>query len=445
MPQLSESGRIVSLISVQRGYPYLAQPGDSSWTSTSNATGDDPPLIVSGRVFMAPNNQYMYFADGTNYVRYRPETNTTERWAASYGVLPVDSLNNTPRLICTWRGRTVLSGLLLDPQNVFFSRVNDPTDFEYFPADETRQSPSQAVALSAAPQGVVGDPVHCLIPYTDDVLILGCSDSIYQLTGDPMANGQLALVTKAIGMAWGQPYCMDPYGTIYFVSSKLGIFTMRPGQLPVRISQPIEQLVQEVNTGTNVVCAVWDDRYQLARFFFTPAASPAASTHLVFEARTQSWWQVAHANVLHDPICAAVLDGNRPEDRVAAIGSWDGYVRYYDPAAEDDDGTAIAAEVVVGPINTKDLDDVMLENLQALMGEDSGDVTYRVYAGTSAEAALAAAAVKSGTWTAGRNLLSPIRVAAHAVYVKVSGSVRFIFEQLRGKVSTRGMVRRRAH
>lgn len=444
MPQLSQSGRIVSLIAVSQGLPFLAQPGDTSWTSVSNGTGDDPPLIFDGQVFMAPNNQKMYFADGVNWVRYDPLTNTAERWSASYGALPVDSQNNTPRLICTWRGRTVLSGLILDPQAVFMSRVDDATDFDYFPVAD-RQSPAQAVALTLAPQGQVGDIVTCLIPYTDDVLLIGCSDSIYQLTGDPMANGQLALVTKAIGMAWGQPYCMDPYGTIYFVSSKLGIFTMRPGQLPVRISQPIEQLVQAVNTGDNVVCAVWDDRYQLARFFFTPAAAPGATTHLVFEARTQSWWQVAHANTLHDPICCAVLDGNRPEDRVACIGSWDGYVRFYDADADDDDGTPIASSVVIGPVTTKNLDDVLLKDLQAVLGEDSGAVTYSVYVGSTAEEALGTTPVDTGTWEAGRNLTDHVRYAGHAVYVKLSSTSRWAMEQIRGRMVLTGKVRRRGY
>lgn len=442
MPQFSQSGRVVSLVKVQQGDVYYLTPGDTTWTAATNNTGDDPPLNFSGVMASAANVEKLWFADGVNWVYYDARENSVERWSPSAGALPVDSLNNKPRLICTWRGRTVLSGLLLDPANWFMSRVNDPTDFDYGPENP---DPTQAIAGNNGPQGLVGDAVTALIPYSDDVLIFGCDSSIFMMQGDPMAGGQIDRVTDAIGMAWDRAWAKDPYGVVYFVSNKTGIYTLIPGQKPQRISQPVEAFLQNIDTGQYVIRVGYNDRDQSMHFFFTYAAEPLATTHLVYELRSGSWFTEVFANTDHNPICLTTFDGNLPGDRVMLLGAWDGYVRAFDPDADDDDGTAIASEVVLGPLLTKDFDEVMLKDLQAILGNDSGEVEYAVHAGATAELALAANPVATGAWSAGRNLLSPVRAAAHALYVKLSSTERWAMEQIRARMATTGRVRGRGY
>ena len=108
------------------------------------------------------NIQKVWFADGTNWCYYDPTTNAVSTWTANFGALPgvIGSLN-TPRLICTWRGRTVLSGLIDDPENWFMSAVGDPTDWDYAgqiltPGSMASTTPTQAVAGENAPQGTAG-------------------------------------------------------------------------------------------------------------------------------------------------------------------------------------------------------------------------------------------------------------------------------------------------
>ena len=45
-------------------------------------------------------------------ISYNPATDTVDDWTASAGTLPADGDSNTPRLICNWRNRIVLSGLM---------------------------------------------------------------------------------------------------------------------------------------------------------------------------------------------------------------------------------------------------------------------------------------------------------------------------------------------
>ncbi len=223
----------------------------------------------------------------------------------------------------------------------------------------------------------------------------------------------------------------------------MGIYSLQAGGLPQRISQPIESLLKLVNTGTYTVRLIWDDRFQGLHVFVTYTASQSANQHFFYEARTGAWWQDTFANQAHNPLCVCTLDGNLPTDRVALIGSWDGYVRYLNPAATTDDGSNIIGEVVIGPILTKDMDEVMLHEIQAVMSENSGSVTFRVYVGNTAEAALASAAVVTGTWASSRNLANFVRRAGHAIYVRISATTPWAMESIRCRIESLGKVRRR--
>ncbi len=440
MVQLSQAGRVVTLIAVSQGNVYYVSAGGTEWTQATNETGDTPPLIYTGVIHTTVMNRAIWFADGVNWVYFDASDYTVKRWAATAGSLPVDTDGNRPRLICTWRGRMVMAGVLNDPQMWYMSRTSVPTDFNYFP-EET--SPDQPVAGNNSPLGLIGDVVTALIPYNDDILIVGGDHNIYMFNGDPMAGGQIDLLSDSMGIAWGQAWCKDPSGNLYFFSNRTGIYTMVPGSQPIRISQQVEQLLLDVDTGTNVIRMMWNDRFQGLHVFITPAISAQATTHLFWEQRTNAWWQDVFANKRHNPVASCVFDGNLTNDRVALIGSWDGYVRAFDHTAEDDDGSLIVSEVLIGPLVSKNLDELLLKDLQAVLGETSGDVTYEVFSGKTAEAALSRASVGSGTWGSGRNLLSLVRAAGHALYVRVTSTNRWSLETIRARFAGTGAVRRR--
>lgn len=443
MPQLSQSGRVVTLVVVSQGNVFTANPGDTVWTAATNNTGSNPPLAFTGILYSTQLNQKTYFADGSNWIFYDASDNSVNRWSPSAGTLPIDSDGNLPRLICTWRGRIVLAGWLSDPQNWAMSAVDDATNWDFAPVPITV---TQAVIGTAAPQGLVGDVVTSLVPYSDDVLILGGDHTLWMFSGDPMDGGKIDRISDSIGMAWGIPWCKDPYGNVFFVSNRMGIYSFLPGsgQVPIRISQPIEPLLDNVDTGDTAIRLMWDDNFQGLHVFMTPTAAPAAATHFFFEQRAGAWWVDTFANNNMNPLGCVVLDGNTPGDRVALISSWDGFVRAISPTAVDDDGTPIQSSVTLGPVLTPDLDDVLLKDVQGVLGSSSGSVQYGVYVGTTAEIALASSAVQTGTWTAGRNATTYIRRAAHAIYVTISATAAWSMEAVRLRIESQGKVRRRS-
>jgi hypothetical protein len=443
--QTSNSGRVVTLVAVVQGQIRVMNAGETAWTTPTNNTGNNPPLNFTGVMQSAPNQQKLYFADGVNWVYYQPSNNTINTWSASAGTLPVDGSSNKPRLICTWRGRTVLSGLLEDSHNWFMSAVDDPTDFDYSPTDVVA---TQAVAGNNGPLGVIGDVVTGLVSWSDDVLIFLGDSTIWQMTGDPMDGGHLDLITDAIGCAWGKAWCKDPDGNVYFFGNHPSVYTMRPSQQPQRLSDPIARLLRDVNTGENTIRMAWNDHAKGLHVFISDTEESQATTHYFWEQRTGAWWQDEFAEADMNPLALTVFDGNQPQDRVLLIGSWDGYVRAIDPDAVNDDGVAIESEVWLGPILTPDMDEVMLHEMQGVLAVDSGDVTVEVYTGFTAEQARASAVVDTFTLSydadlGGRNQSEYPRVAAHAVYLRLIGTNRWALEQIRCRVHSLGAVRRR--
>ncbi len=257
-------------------------------------------------------------------------------------------------------------------------------------------------------------------------------------------------------MAWGAPWCRGPDGTLYFFSNRCGIFAMQPGQgAPQRISQQIEQLLTSINTGTYTIRMIWDDRFQGLHVFVTKTGTQTAATHYFWEQRAGAgyntpggaWWTDTFANSAHNPLTCTVFDGNDADDRRPLIGSWDGYVRFIDPEGLDDDGYDIESNVILGPLLTKDFDELLCKSLQGILAATSGDVEYAVYVGATAEVALASEPVVTGTWSQssgnGRNLTNLVRRSGHAIYVGLSASAPWALEGIRLAFAGTGKVRRR--
>lgn len=439
--QPSQQGRIVFVWAAQAGVLYFFPAGGTVWLTPTNTTGNTPPMNASGLFYGAVNILKGWFIDGTNATTYNPDTNTLSAWTASAGTFPVDGSGNKPRLICTWRSRTILAGILGDPATIFASKVGDPTNFDYAPAVPV--PPTSAWSTTTGNQGQAGDSVTALIPYTDDLLIVGMEQRIAIFRGDPMAGGQFDLMTTTTGIAWGMAWCMDPLGVVYFFGSRGGVFGFVPGNQPQRISQAVDPFLQDTNMGENAITMAWDERRKELRVYITLLATPQTTTHYVWESDTNSWWQDVRTDTNMNPLCVAVMDGNESQQRVVLEGGFDGWVRYMSGDATDDDGTAFTSSITIGPFLTNLADDVMISELQAVMGAGSADVTFAVYVGPTAEEALVSSPVVTGTWVAGRNYTNLVRRTAHALYVVITSTGRWALESVRVKLGTQGVVRQR--
>ncbi len=469
--QSSASGRIVNVVKVQVGKVYTAVPGATAWTSTTNASSNEPELNSSGIVQSAAHFGKLYFVDGTNYCYIDPADNTVRDFDASTaGSLPADSNGRRARLIWSWRGRLQMSAVPGSPHTIYSSATDDVHDWE----DAASVAPGATGVLQTAgyiqsPQsqyGAPGDIVTCGIPYSNDVLIIGCNSRIYLQQGDPLAGGWLHLVTDSIGMLFGSPWCRLPDGRVIFFSNRGGVYSLFPtaGQVPTLLSEGISGELDAINTGTKTVHLQWNDREACVEIFITPTGTNAASTHYVLEVATNAFYRRTFANIGHNPLCSTVLDGNGPEDRVVLIGCRDGYVRVIDPEADTDDGVPIESRVLIGPILTPMMDELRVDQLQAVLGEnddedefDDPEVRACVLVGRTPEEALDETVpvgdtleavrerkrIEAGVLGPGLSPTFPVRAAGKAVYLELTSEKRWAMENVRLRIAPTGGVRRR--
>lgn len=400
----------------------------------SSALNNAAPYVFSTQL-----GTKMFWADGQNYVVLDALTGLVTPWTLTAGTFPRDKAGNGCRLIETWNGRLCLSGLPLDSQNWFMSAVSNPLDFNIgvFPATAT-----MAVFGNDSPLGLLGAPVMCMIPYVDNTMIFGLSHQIWLLQGDPQNGGSFVLVTDKIGMPFGRPWCKDPNGQVYFMSSRQGIFKITPGALPVPVSQNISPLFDNLNLSANIIRLEWDTQARGFGVWITPIAG-GPTTNYFYEDRVSAWWPDAYGAPGMNPNCVKAMDGDSPNQRTMFLGCQDGFIRSVNPTATMDDYLPIASFVYLGPIGTRDLDVVKLKALHTRLAAASSPVTFSVYVGNSAESAFNSQPVMKGTWTAGHNPTTYIRYSGTAVYIRIDCSGPWANEIIQMVYRKEGLVQRR--
>lgn len=348
------------LIAVNDGFVWIGTPSPTN--TIGKALGQSTALLSSTPfVSMAavnftslvgstdPNaiNSAVYIVDGvTPHIRalnLATSTMTT--------LVPKSSTNLPPStvgLCCNWRGRLVLAGDPANPQNFYMSRQGDPSDWDYSQSD-----PAAAVAGNLSRSGQIGEPIISLIPYTDDIMLIGCSNSLWMIQGDPADGGSIVRVSDQMGIVGKDAWCVDPQGTLYFIASG-GLYSVKPIW---EMYQPPQLLTAEsmnqffVNQPWNniKISMVWDADHHYLHMYFTNTIGTLLSTHLIWDNRTGGLWpQVMGATL--GPTSAILYNGdNSVTDRAVLLGGWDGYIRKFDYTATDDDGFNINSRVILGP------------------------------------------------------------------------------------------------
>ena len=327
-------------------------------------------------------------------------------------------------LIAVWGGRIVLSGLETDPNNIFMSAVGDPFDFDYAPDTATVQ---QAVAGNVTSgYGKNPDIVTALIPYTDDVMLIGGSHSIRRLVGNPAEGGINVSVTDITGIAFGKAWCQSPEGIIYFFGSRGGIYRINPENgIPNRLtSMTIDERLSDTNLDENIVTLEWDDRAIAVRVYISPI-NGSGTVNYAWDVRNEAWWPFTYANSDHNPFSVHLLAGNTAADRSILEYGQDGYVRFIDVDSNTDDGNAIESFVYIGPFSG-----MMLVELYATLSESSGSVTWAICSASSMERALDIAPRITGRIKGGRNACQWPRGFIEHGYLRLSSSGPWAMEQL---------------
>jgi len=328
--------------------------------------------------------------------------------------------NTAGRLIESWDGRVVISGLRTDPHNYFMAAKGDPDDFDYAPANTTEL---QAVTGGVGVVGKIPDIINSMIPYSDDILIFGCDHSIYQMSGNPMSGGRIDNVSTRIGMPFGRPWCKDPEGNVYFFSSLGDVYRMPPyGAKPAKISDAVHPLLKTTDLNTHSVRMEWDDEAEGCKLWLTPFTEGSA-THWFWESRTNAWFPDTYANTAYNPIAVMLYDGDQQNDRVVLQGSEDGKVRFMNTSAIKDNGNDFMSTVTLGPFFGGEGHVVrqVITGIQARTDPNGNATKYEILQGDTPELAQnaeAATFIGDGTFSAGFSLRDNPMAGGYFSYVK---------------------------
>ena len=322
-----QSPRANKLISVNNGSLYKVQtPSEGGSSYTAITSGDSVLSADASQIQWVQHQDKLYFVDGKRTIVYDPVLETVnDLESKKAGTVP-----SKPRLIASWRNRLVLARTVDEPHNWHMSAVGDAENWDYFPALPVV---TQAVSGNNARAGLAADMINTLIPYNDDLMIMGGDHSISRMTGDPMAGGQIDVISQTIGMAFGQSWTMDPEGVLYFVSTESRIYAMTPdGKIQKISNKYIEDAVLEHwNESEFRMKLVWNSKDGGLHVLFLPNSLAAGQSAgigvdaLFYERVNNAWWRDQFAAEVV-PYSAIVRDGDSPQDRTVLFGNEDGTV-----------------------------------------------------------------------------------------------------------------------
>jgi len=301
---------------------------------------------------------FAYAVDGVSILSVNLTNKSVVTYTATAGTPPVGC-----RLATMWRDRLVLAAPDGNSQNFFFSRVGTHTDWDYSQTD-----PAAAFAGNASVSGRIGEPITALIPFSDDVLLIGGDKNLWAIRGDPADGGSIDLVSSAVGVLGARSWTKSPDGTVYFLGTG-GLYRISPGGQPEPVGNTqYLQYLAATNAGSQYLTLVWDTDRQGMYIFVSPVNTGAA-THLWFDARTGGLWPLQYPDT-HGPISAMVYDGDLADDRVILMGGRTGLIQRVKPINRLDDGATISASVTIGPFQpVEHAEDAIVTGLEVTVGE----------------------------------------------------------------------------
>lgn len=437
--------------------------GSTRSTEVLAACGDDLVLVPAGApsvptggsgalntnaryVQMATGYSKVYIVDGISNLVYDPiEAEVTEWYSNTSGTIP-----KRCSLIEFWNGRACLSG---DPDNrhlLHMSAAGDPLNWDLFPPTPTS---TMALSITTMPAiGGVSDIINTMIPYSNDLLVLGGDKTISVVRGDPAAGGAVDQITTGLGMAFGRPWCIGPQGEVYFYASVGGLYALNPysGDIMPLSRDKLDRQLRDVDLESYYVRMVYDHKMHGVMVLVFPYEAGGTLVRSWFvDVRNGAFWPERYgtsADTDVQPTAVCVFDADDPDDRTILVGCEDGFVRYVNQAATSDEGASavgIDAYVTLGPFVSEDaVHEVRMRDLYAAMG-DKGDVAWEVFASHKADIELLEP-VASGVFQQGRSARHSVRARGQALWVRLRNSDTtgsFALESLTARLSAGDKVR----
>ena len=307
---------------------------------------------------------------------YDPKADTLTLWFAASGKGQVPQ--GCP-VICRYRDRLVMAA----DRIWYMSRQGDPTDWNY---GASAEDVGRAAAGTSSEAGIPGSKILALIPHTDDYLILGCTDSIWVMRGDPAFGGTLDVLEQETGILHRDAWCYGPNGETLFLGAD-GLYVIAPGANtpPQKLSHRLPDDFQfPVDAGQTVQMA-YDEVFNGVLFSVSPEGGWGTASYW-FEWEDGTFWRDILPR-LRQPTAVLAIRGDLYSQGGVLLGCRDGYLRRFSRNDATDDGDTITSLVFFGPIKLGDAQwfEGIIREIQTSLAEVSADVDWFAFFGTHHE------------------------------------------------------------
>ena len=361
--------RVVRQVAIAGGNLYQVNPGAGATLLSAN--------------FVSPASRFLdwttfkgvlYVTDGVNGKVYNGRNGTLGTWRALKGQIPAGF-----KLVERYCKRIFVAGLMNDRYGWKASAYDDATAWDEDPPGDSALAIA-AISSDTSLLGGFGDPVTCMCPWKDDLMVFGGDKVVSLLRGDPAQGGRFDEVINGIGIAFGRARCFTPDGTFWFITNDGEMYRWRMDSMPQKLSRKIQRRLQATLDFSLARVEMHYDPIRRAIMVLQIPHGALNTTlqHWVYELDTDTLtFPDTYGHVDVTPTAVLLRDGEIPSDRQVWIGCGDGRVRYINPAQGSDDGVRIDSEVL---FHLPEDDDTPLlthfENLEVFLDKTAGGARY---------------------------------------------------------------------
>jgi hypothetical protein len=316
----------------------------------------------------------------------------------------IDTAGTAPTncgIVQTCMSRLWLAGDTSNPHKIYSPRQGTPTDWDYAPA----QADQGMAWQSGGSNQQIFEPITSLIDHGTNCLIVGCQDSMYVVSGNPTAGGQVYQTGAMVGPLMQSAWCKDMRNNTWMLT-RAGL-CMIPSGCPDRNftptmvsaeSLPHDLLAIRPEAGDHVSVAC-DIRWQGLHVYVDYASGTDAA--YFYDFRAGGFWPMSFATGTMR--LGAVLKGASTSTKSSLLMlKDDGTVYQFDSGSSE----SVDSYLLYGPIPlAPEGHEGRLADIMAVLSDNSGSVAPTIYTGDSEQetviAAIAGSApsVTLGNWT----------------------------------------------
>ena len=389
---------------IERGPKIFDPVADTltAWASDTYSTGTievtDGVVTLSGTGAEAPDwteGAFMFY----NGIWYAVDTlDTDTQWTlidttvtigsgASYalirGTVPCGC-----KSIAKTGDRILLSADALDPNEYYGSGLGQPGDWLF------NQTGAGAAFKGGNPNaGRVGDVVVSMMEYSQDLVLFGCRNSLFIMSGTPPSGGSVDAVSHRTSLFSLSSWCAGPGGETYWIGHD-GMYMATPQCLacePEPVSReklPLE--LQNLNPELVTVAMEYDQNHRGIWITLTPIDATAGVVHYFYRPDTKAFFPILFASTDGNPTFLRWVAMPDSEDSCVLMGGSAGSIRRFSWTAHNDADAAQSFRVAIGPI-LLGIDSYgygsTLE-VRTKLGEDSAPATLKIYQAKTAQGAV---------------------------------------------------------